>query len=333
VRMTIFRNGLGQALAEVAVDLRSRVARNPRARAALYRLRNRLVFSDLYQHDRLLADRVRVDAYHEALTKHIREGDVVLDLGTGSGVLSFFAAKRAARVHAVEHGRIIESAMAVARDNGITNVEFHRTGSRSFTSPEPVDVIIHEQIGDALFDERVVDNIADLRDRLLAPGGRIHPSRLELFIEPVQLREDMRSPFAWQQDDLYGINFRALRELEDKQPQGYRYRLFRPFPFGHLLCAPEPVVSIDLMTATAADLPTEISFERPVETPGIHDGFCVYFTARFDDEIAFTTSPESTGTSWANPLLRVETRTVGVGDTIRLSLRADDLADTATWRW
>lgn len=331
--MTIFQKSLGQSFAEAAVALRARVARSPRARAAIYRLRNRLVFADLYQHDRMLADRVRVDAYHEALTKLIGPDDVVADLGTGSGVLTFFAARNAKRVHAIEHGPIIEAAMSVGRANGITNVEYHRVNSRAFSPPEPLDVIIHEQIGDALFDEKVVTSIADLRDRLLKPGGRIYPALLELFIEPVQLSDDMRAPFVWQQTDLHGLDFSVLKKLEPKQPHGYRLKNFRPFPFGHFLCQPEPVVKVDLMTATEASLPTEIVYERPVTASGHLDGFVVYFTARFDERISFTSSPDAPGTSWGTFLMRVESRPVQVGETIRLALHADDLADPGTWRW
>lgn len=331
--MSSGRKSVGQAVAEVPVRLRARLARDPRVRAFYYSLRNRFIFADLYQHDRMLADRVRVDAYHDALTKLIGPDDVVADLGTGSGVLTFFAARRAKRVHAIEHGPIIEAAMAVGRANGISNVEYHRVNSRSFSPPEQLDVIIHEQIGDALFDEKVVQNIADLRDRLLKPGGRIYPAGLELFIEPVQLREDMRAPFVWQQTDLHGLDFSVLRELESKQPHGYRLKNFRPFPFGHFLSRPEPVVTVDLMTATAASLPTAIAYERPVTAEGWFDGFVVYFVARFDDEISFTSSPGATGTSWGTFLMRVEPRRVQPGETIRLSLTADDLSDPATWRW
>jgi protein arginine N-methyltransferase 1 len=37
-------------------------------------------------------------------------------------------------------------------------------------------VILHEQMGDYLFDEAMVTNVCDLRDRLLKRGGLILPS-------------------------------------------------------------------------------------------------------------------------------------------------------------
>jgi len=315
-----------------ASKLGSRLANSPRARRLVYELRNRRTFADLYQHDRMLADAVRTDAYWAAISKHVSEGDVVIDLGTGSGVLSLFAARQGARVHAIEHGPIIEVAREVARDNGATGIEFHRAHSLRFELPDKIDAIIHEQIGDALFDERVVTNIADLRDRLLKPGGRVYPHRLTLYIEPVQLQEQFRAPFAWQQE-LHGIGFGALERFAAGQAHGYLYRTFRPFPFDRFLCRPEPVVSIDLETANESDLPRRIAYERPVEREGLLDGFCVYFEARFDDEIAFTSSPADTPTSWGTPFLRVSSRRVAPGDSVRLELTADDLAHPSTWSW
>jgi protein arginine N-methyltransferase 1 len=320
-----------ERLIDVPLALRDRLAGNERAQRLVYELRNRRLFSDFTQHDRMLADSARTEAYWEALEKHLGEGDVVIDLGSGTGVLSFFAARQGARVHAVEHGPIVEAAQAVARANDIDNVEFHRIHSRRLELPEKADAIIHEQIGDALFDERVVENIADLRDRLLKPGGKIFPSLLDLYIEPVQLRDDLRAPFAWEQN-LHGVDFQALEPFTEMSGS-YLYKSLRPFPHGQLLCRPEPVVSIDLHTATPADLPKQISYERPVTSAGFFDGYCVYFDARFDEEIWFSSSPECPTTNWATPLLRVHPRRVETGDTITLELTASDLAMPSSWRW
>jgi type I protein arginine methyltransferase len=321
-----------ERIRDAPIAVRDRIVDSERGQRLIYELRNRRLFADLFQHDRMLADAPRTEAYWTAFAKHLGSGDEVIDLGAGTGVLSMFAAKQGAHVHAIEHGPIIEAAQAVVADNGLEDqIEFHRINSRRFELSHKVDAIIHEQIGDALFDERVIDNIADLRDRLLKPGGRIYPSLLSLYIEPVQLREDMRAPFAWRQQ-LHGIDFRKIEDFAELS-HDYLYRLFRPFPFGHLLAEPEPVVTIDLATATPADLPKSIEYERPVVAEGHFDGYCVYLTASFDDEIWFTTSPEAPATNWANPLLRVDSRRVALGDTIALSLTADDLATPASWRW
>jgi protein arginine N-methyltransferase 1 len=318
-----------------AIESRARraAANSPRIRRMVYAAWNRRRFADLMQHDRMLADTMRVEAYYDALAEHIRPGDVVVDLGTGSGVLAMFASKLgAARVHAIEHGPIIEAARAVAKANGIDNIVFHRMHSSNFELPERADVIVHEQIGEALFDERMVENIGDLRARVLKPGGRILPAHVRLFIEPVSLHPDRRIPFAWEQQ-LHGIDFRALEEFGRSQPASYFRPRFQPFPIDRFLTAPAPVVEADLHTVRPEDLPKSISYQRPVVADGELSGLCVYFSAGFDEKRWFSSSPDGRPTSWGSNMLRVESQTVRAGDTIEVTVTGPDLAHPSTWQW
>ena len=62
-------------------------------------------YAFLYHQKQMLMDNVRMRAYHNAImmNKSLFEGKVVLDVGTGSGVLAIWAAQAgAAKVYAVE---------------------------------------------------------------------------------------------------------------------------------------------------------------------------------------------------------------------------------------
>ena len=121
----------------------ARVASSDRLMVLVYDLMNETNLGGLAEHEEMLSDSVRVDAYHRAIRRNVRPGDVVLDLGTGTGLLAFLASRAGARkVYAVEHSDFIEVAEEIARHNGFTNIEFVRANSREFTPPEPVDVVI-----------------------------------------------------------------------------------------------------------------------------------------------------------------------------------------------
>ncbi|MFQ5690254.1 MAG: hypothetical protein ACE5HQ_08280 [Gemmatimonadota bacterium] len=58
-----------------------------------------------WQHEKLLADEVRISAYCRAIEKYVDEGDVVIDLGTGTGVLAFMAAEQFGYTATHQRGR------------------------------------------------------------------------------------------------------------------------------------------------------------------------------------------------------------------------------------
>lgn len=53
-----------------------------------------------------LIDRKRTIAFKKAIKNTIKKGDIVADMGTGTGILAFFAAKAGAKkVYAIENDR------------------------------------------------------------------------------------------------------------------------------------------------------------------------------------------------------------------------------------
>ena len=91
----------------------------------VYDLANAGEFSDLFEHEKMLADSVRVDTYAEAIRRQIRPGHVVVDLGTGSGVLAMLAARQGAKVYAIDHSDFIGVAEKI--DGSIRSPDAYET--------------------------------------------------------------------------------------------------------------------------------------------------------------------------------------------------------------
>jgi type I protein arginine methyltransferase len=299
----------------------------------VYSQKNRQAFSGWREHEFMLIDRPRVDSYFEAISRLVKPGQTVLDLGTGVGILGFFAAlQRVEMVYAVDHSDIILAAKRVADFNNIKNIQFINAHSTNVSLDSKIDVIIHEQMGNFLFDEHMVDNVCDLRDRLLKENGIIIPSLFEFFIEPAMVIDEHHVPML-KELNIHGIDYSCLQE---RGPEDFYPFLWRndPEAIDHFLCDPKPIYSLDLMTIKPKDLPTQLRFSRKVIKGGRLDGFIVYFHCLLDDDIMFTTGPEKDrATSWKYWLLRVESRDYCEGDMINFELIAKDLQTPGTWEW
>src|SRR5262245_37626059 len=103
----------------------------------------------LEEHRRYLADRVRVSAFRRALSEAVQPDTVVLDLGTGTGVLGLLACQAGARrVYAVDKGDMIELAREICHANKLhQRMVFIKGLSTRIDLPERVDIIVADQIG------------------------------------------------------------------------------------------------------------------------------------------------------------------------------------------
>lgn len=98
-------------------------------------------------------------AYRAAIEATIRPGDVVADLGSGSGVLGLLCARAgAARVFCVEkNAYMVDRARRIAQDNGLSDrLEFLTAPIEELSAfPAPVDVLVSETLGPAGVDEGI----------------------------------------------------------------------------------------------------------------------------------------------------------------------------------
>jgi len=319
---------------------------NPRLRAWIYPLGlsgpelqrreyNGQMFADFHEQERMLADTQRMAFYTRAIARHVQPGDRVVDLGTGTGILAALAARRgASKVYAVDHSEILGQAKELARANGVERVEFISAHSSAFTTDAPLDVILHEQMGDCLFDEGMIASVSDLRDRLLKPGGIILPSNFEFFCEPVMIRDDRLVPFIWELN-VEGYDYSCLERSRPQNPGYYNLASSDLGLVDHFLGESEPVLRVDLMTVKEGAMPRQVTFSRKVTRPGRLDGYAVFFRVQVDRDLVLSSSPldPRRAPHWGFRILRTERDDFGMGDEMSVSLSVGSWSDPDTWRW
>lgn len=148
-----------------------------------------LAYDTLHVHRWMLRDRQRMEAFDRAIRQVVKPGDVVLDVGAGSGVLSLMAARAgAARVYAVERTPVARLARQLAQRNGLQHiVHVVEADILQVQLPEPVDVIVSEWLGTLGVDENLLFPVLAARDRWLKPGGVMLPSRVTARLAPAGL--------------------------------------------------------------------------------------------------------------------------------------------------
>src|SRR5579863_3037280 len=134
---------------------------------------------DLDQFAQMFADKLRMDAYSVAIQRSVRPGDVVVDLGCGPGIFALLACKAGARkVYAIDMNGVVDFGRHLAAANGFSDrILFLRGDSRSIHLPERANVIVADVRGVLPLYSYAIDTLQDARDRFLADGGHMLPSR------------------------------------------------------------------------------------------------------------------------------------------------------------
>jgi histone-arginine methyltransferase CARM1 len=265
-------------------------------------------YGQLIHQQNMLQDLIRTSAYHDAVTRNRKdfEGKIVVDVGTGSGILAWFAVKAGAKkVYAIEASSAAERAAQLMMANGLSGkIIVIREPIESVTIPEQADVIISEPMGFMLVHERMLESYIIARDRFLRPGGRMYPSTGSIYMAPftdsaIYADQKAKASF-WNTTDFFGLDLSSLTSaaLDDHFSQ--------------------PIVGfIDPTTLLSShQLAKLIQFEKDradslrcidmqsefiASKTGLCHGLAVWFDVAFDgseERIVLDTGPYSPGTHW-----------------------------------
>lgn len=176
-------------------------------------------YSYLSQQQNMMQDYVRTSTYQKAILSNCEDfrDKVVLDVGAGSGILSFFALQAGAKkVYAIEASSMARHAHLLVQTNNCSNKIKVLAGKlEEIDLPEPVDVIISEPMGYMLFNERMLETYLHAKKWFRnQEAGKMFPTRGDLHIAPftdahLYLEQANKANF-WFSNDFHGVDLRAL---------------------------------------------------------------------------------------------------------------------------
>jgi SAM-dependent methyltransferase len=268
----------------------------------------------------------RLDQFARAISSRIRPGDTVVDLGAGSGILSFLAcAAGAARVYAIESTDTLSFAELLAAAGTFRDrIEFIHKPSTHVVLPERADAIvadIHDTFG---LQQNGLAAWIDARDRLVKPGGVLIPSSIQLLAAPVEAPDLYRKTIDVWRQTVHGVDLSPLRAVAVNSLNAAR------FEAGQLLAAPTPLAAIDLSAVQA--LHVEGTALGQAGRDGTLHGVCGCFITTLADGIVMGNVPGDAGsTNFAQAFFPVATPvSIEAGDEIAIHV---DTHDGAAARW
>jgi len=275
-------------------------------------------------HRYMLADQGRTESYQRAIAQMVRPGDVVADIGTGTGILAFFACLAGAqRVYAIEVGPAIELARQVCTKNALQDrVVFLNELSFNVILPERVDVIVSEILGSIALQGGILGLMIDARKRMLKEGGRVVPQSLELSIVPVEAPKMHCKIDIWKRG-LYGLDFSPVRSFAVNN-----YYNFKCDP-QNFLSDPKPLGRIPLSEAESA-------YVRGAATcvasrAGVLHGIAGWLSLDLVPGITISNSPSKPDVHWGHAFFPLETPVaLNLGDCVSVAISTHDGME---WRW
>jgi hypothetical protein len=246
--------------------------------------------------------------------------DVVIDVGSGIGILGFLAAQAGAKqVILVENTRVIADSMELAKVNGLDpTITFFHGSAFDFDLDVRANIIVSEWIGYFLMEEYMYGAFAAVRDRCLIEGGVVVPSAARLYLAPMEDSKIYQLfGFGFWESPLHGFDVSLGKTRLLERPK----RVLVEVPPESLLAEPCNLLSIDCLHDGVEAVHFESTAEFEVRRTGSLHGFAGWFELDLTPNVLLDTSPFAVSTHWSQVYFPIPRVSVERGDRIEALVR------------
>jgi len=280
----------------------------------------------------MINDQVRVDAYFSAMRKVIRPDSVVVDIGTGTGIMALLACRLGARrVFAIEPDNAIQVAREAAAANACTDrIHFFQQLSTQVELPELADVIVSDIGGTLPWFRHHIPSIIDARQRFLAPAGIMIPQHDTGFVSIVDSPALYRRCDTPWENNRYGLDLRSGKRL---MVNSLAWGEASPQEF---LAKSQIWSTLDYTTVSSTSVSGTMRF--PVTRPGTGHGFTAWFERNLVDGITISGAPYAPESTRANIYSNLffpwsEPVSLELEDEVTITLKANLVGEEYCWTW
>ena len=256
-------------------------------------------------HLKMLADHERNNAFQKAIEKAVDEKSVVLDIGTGSGILSMMAARAGAqKVYTCEQSTYIaEAALENISKNGYeSQIKLFPKKSTQMAESDFSDksnLIVAEIFDAGLLGEHAIPSFRHALNQLSSPNTQVIPRSADVRGKLIH-SEKLASVNPIR--EISGLDLSAFDQFRVAE----EYMTQNLAEISHEFCSEEfDMLTVDFTNPWEAfapgqyrwfDLKIEITSDLPIH------GVAFWFNLHLDDEISLSSEPGRKDNHWGQAL-------------------------------